>query len=332
MTSEQEPSRKASAVQTTTVSPDIARDVSSSRRAIGHSWKVGNEHSILFGAGGPQDGTTPLIQTFCNRMKEDEMALHGMGERSLDENRFQRAMANSNPEFNFQMYKTGMAGERVHPALTVFEGLGHARDSTVNVDGNQPMVDQTTSALGGIYERTWKDGSYPTQYNAQGPDIIMNPFATNANRPTKEQTTPNEEVAQPDDPFDDPEIDYYYKEEYTDGEQALREIQNDKETGLRRVNIRASQRRQLDRVAQKEDVMAALQSVIDDNDLNTAKFHKSAYHSPEEKERMRELFRTPTSKFQSSQVGVGEASRKSAKAYSKRAHQPNKLNAVLVGV
>lgn len=306
-----------------------------SRRGVGHAWKVsqGNDMPTLFGSGGHEDGGSALIQTFNNRQKEDELALHGQGERALDENRFQRSMANSNPEFNFSQYKTGSSRSEnttAHPGemkMTLTEGLSSG-DYNIHVDPYASVVDQTTQAMGAIYGNVYKLNS-SSNVDASVEKMGSNPFQAKSSKPKGGDSTIATEMEDKDDGYD---IDYYYQDPYYE-EGAEEAINENAETGLRRVNIRSSQKRQLERVAQSDDIMAAYQAA-NDSYASTVKEHfKGAYHSKEEREETLDRLRYPTSKYGSSQYGVNDVSRDSEKAYKgKRHNAPNKLNAVLVGV
>lgn len=305
-----------------------------SRRAVGHTWKYSTaaDMPLLFGAGGEQDGATALVQTFANRQKEDELALHGQGERTLDENRYQRNAANANTEFNFSQYKTGaLKSENTsqfpgEAKMTLTEGLSSG-DYNLRVDPYSSVFDQTTQAMGAIYGGVYKlNAGNNTDGTVE--KLGANPFR---GKQTKNETNPVA-ITQMEEEDDGYDIDYYYQDPYYEpgAEEAVNE---NRETGLRRVNIRSSQKRQLERVGQADDIMKAYE------DANTAyastmKEHfKQAYMSSEEREETLDRLRFPTSKYNSSQFGVNDVSRETEKAYKGKRHKaPNKLNAVLVGV
>lgn len=310
----------------------------SSRRGVGHQWKraYGSDMPTLFGAGGEQDGVSALIQTFANRQKEDELALHGQGERTLDENRFQRSMANANSEFNFSQYKTGASyseNTTQYPGdqkVTLTEGLASG-DFNVHVDPYAAIVDQTTQAMGAIYGGVYKlNGGNNTDGTVE--KMGRNPFQHTKAKGDKDDASNMPIVTEEEATEDGYDIDYYYNDPYyEDG--AEEAINENKETGLRRVNIRSSQKRQLERVGQSEDIMKAYQEANDAYAQTVKEHFKGAYRSQEDREETLERLRNPTSKYSSSQYGVNDVSRDTEKAYKgKRHHAPNKLNATLVGV
>lgn len=86
-------------------------------------------------------------------------------------------------------------------------------------------------------------------------------------------------------------------------------------------------------MVQKDDIMQAYQEANEAYADNLKEHFKAAYMSKEDKEATLERLRFPTAKYGSSQYGVADVSRESAKSYKgKRHNAPNKLNATLVGV
>lgn len=329
----------------TTAQPDGGIDTPHlpihTQRGIGHEWKpvVGGEnYSRLFGAGGHQDGATALIQTFANKQREDELTLFGMGDETIDSNRYQRNMANANTEFNFSQYKTGAPqseaghGDVGKISVTNTDGL-YSGDMCVKVDPYTDVVDVTTQAIGALYGGVYKDkmgksGGEDGQYG-------QNPFAHIG----KDQGVDGEKDIGDDKAYADVEeedgydLDYYYEEPYYDQKNAEKQVQQDFQTGLRRVNTKTSQGRQLEKLATKKDIMDAYQSVNDQYAATMDKYAHGTLLSMDEKAQQRTMMRQPISKYQTTQYGLNEVSTASSKRYkSARNSTGSKLSSTLVGV
>ena len=310
-----------------------------SRRGQGHGWKNGYDHQmpLLFGSGGHADGETALIQTNSNRQVEDEAALHGNGADAIDSNKFQRNQANANVEFNFSQYKTGavhsqrgktLPGEGMFTVATTDGAV--SGDTTLRVDPYAAIVDATSQALGAVYGSVFR----AEQANQdRGPVLGVNPFQHRLEK-TKEK---DEEAKAPIEATtmeeDDKENDYYFDETYHAGKAAEESIQDDFDTGLRRVNMKTTQGRQLAAVATKEQITSAYQQA-NDQYAQVVKDHMGkAYLQNDDRTDMLSKFRTNTSKYQASQMGVGSVSRERSKYFhSKKGEGTTKLNTILVGV
>lgn len=307
----------------------------SSRRDIGQSWKTsyGSDMPLLFGAGGEQDGNqTALINTTKNIQKEDELALVGTGDRTIDTNEYKRAANNSNPEFNFSQFKSGATGtENYEQQVTVPTASGYMN---MRVNPYDSVFDQTSQAFGALYGGVYKLNAH-SSVDESRVKLGVNPFApSNARGGGDEGDDGSAEMEQDggadDDNVDD--INYYYQEAYQD-KSADAAIQAEHQNGLRRVNIRTNQKRQLERVAQVSDIIKAHQEATDAYATTLKDHFNAAYMSEDDRVETIEKLHYPTAKYGSAQHGVGDVSRDSERAHKgKRSNIPTKLNSVLVGV
>ena len=305
----------------------------SSRRGVGHEWKIKyGQQPTLFGGGGHMDGVTALIQTFNNKQIEDEVALNGMGDDAMDKNEYARNQANANPEFNFSQYKVGTLHtqrESMFPGegkMSIANTDGAASgDTTLRVNANAPIVDVTSQALGAIYSNVYKMGGQSTTTAELG----VNPFQ--ARRPPQQEDEPGEEANSGGEEDDDEkyDLDYYFDNEYHD-DKAEKKIHEDFKTGLRRINTKTSQGRQLRAVATKQEIMSAYQEANDHYATVLATHMGKGHLSTEDRIEKLASLRPDLGKYKSSQVGVMDLSRQTAK--SRRKPKNTKLNSLLVGV
>lgn len=290
-----------------------------SRRGVGHIWKYsgGKDMPTLFGSGGPQDGVTALIQSFENRSKEDELALHGNGERVIDDNIFQLSAANANPEFNFSKYKS--RSDKVN----VTEGVA---SGDTRVDPYSTNFDQTAQAFGAIFGGVYKlDGRSENDETVE--KMGANPFAKLQKK--KENDVDIDMGYEGDDDYD---IEYYYEGDYNEDGAEQAAINENRETGLRRINMRTSQSRQLERVAQAQDIMKAYEEANDAYAGIVKEHHKHGYMSSDSRKETLERLRTPLSRFESAQVGVVDVSRDNYNHVKNKKQHTTKLNSLIVGV
>lgn len=312
------------------------------RRGVGHVWKNGpNAMPTIFGSGGHHDGSSALIQTFANRQIEDSCALFGNGDDAIDSNRYQRNQANANTEFNFSQYKSGAQHAQRN---TVFPGEGlftigstdglWSGDTRIRVDPYSDMVDMTTQAVGAVYGGVYKSDNDATQ---RGAVLGKNPFS---NRSTETPNESDEAKADTNQAYaeveedDGPDLDYYFDSEYKEGQEAINNVQNDFDTGLRRINTKTSQGRQLEAVATKASIMEVYQKA-NDSYAQVVKDHMGKAHlNQEQKQDIVGKLRSETSKYQSTQVGVNSISRERSKYYkgARGKTTTTKLNTLLVGV
>lgn len=318
------------------VDPNPPQATVTSTRDVGHHWKETHAASMptLFGGGGHMDGATALIQTSANIQKEDECALHGTGDDTIDSNRFQRNQANANTEFNFSQYKVGVMGSQrggILPgegrfSVTNTDGAAMG-DQLLKVDPYSDMVDVTTQALGFICDDLYRDPK--SNAKRDKPSIRENPFKRkSAKKPEDvdvDMTAPEAEVEE-DDGYD---IDYYYNDAYYGGDVAERAVQDDSKTGLRRVNTKTSQGRQLEAVATSDQIHKAYQQA-NEHYAMIVKDYGRGYMSTEDRKTTRDKLRVGTSKYQTTQVGVNDLSRETASKH--KGNNGNKLNTQLVGV
>ena len=313
-----------------------------SRRGVGYKWKMstGDDMPTLFGAGGEQDGVSAMIQTNANVQREDEAALHGMGDEAIDSNRFQRNQANANTEFNFSQYKSGalrtfrgkaLPGEGLF-SITNTDGL-YSGDTTILVDPYSSVVDVTSQAVGNLFGGVYKStGSTMDEHSKH--KLGANPFEHKVGEAKKEEKVTTEEV----DPTAEIEeedgtgINYYYENAYYDGDAAVKQTNDDYKTGLRRVNTKTSQGRQLDRVATKEHIMAAYQEANDTYATILKNTMGKSYLDPTKKQEALEILRPTAGKFRTAQMGVNMYSGKQHRVAMKDKTSTTKLNTLLVGV
>jgi hypothetical protein len=289
----------------------------------------------LFGAGGWQDGATALIATHKNVQTEESMALHGNGERAIDENIAQHSIANANTEFNYSQFKNGaVTNADPQPRFSIIGGLT-AGDYNIKMDPYAATQDVTTQALGDIMSVKYKlNGESPDdQVSVKG----ANPFVARGGKAAAQSAADGatEGFGQEDpkgDQEDESDISYYFNDGYVDPT-AAEQVNRNYSTGLRRANAKTSQSKQLERVAQKDDIMRAYQEA-NESYAETMKTHfKAAYQDSDQREETIDRLRQPNSKYYSSQMGVGDVSRDTAKAYKKKKQNgPTKLNTQLVGV
>lgn len=317
-----------------------------SRRGVGHGWKnINNTPPSLFGSGGHRDGATAMIQTFANRQVEDEAALHGNGDDSIDSNRYHRNQSNANTEFSFTQYKSGALHSqrgKVLPGegmMTIgsTDGL-YSGDTMIRVDPYSDMIDMTVQAVGAVLGNVYKDDDTNTQ--SFGPKVGKNPFKggkTSAQKRSDEDKVSADmhgPTTQQEDEEDGFDIDYYFDDTYYEGEKAEKAVKKEYDSGLRRINTKTSQQRQLNQVATKEQIMSAYQSANDQYAQVLQDHMGGAYLDQEGKVDLLEKLRPENSKYQASQVGVNDLSRSRSKAYKGTRHNrgTTKLNAMLVGV
>lgn len=304
-----------------------------SRRGVGHEWKIvgsGENYSRLFGAGGHLDGSVALIQTFANKQKEDEVALHGNGDDTIDSNRYQRNMANANSEFNFSQYKSGAPYDEAKKGenFTVRNTDGLASgDNCLKIDPYSDVVDMTSQAVGALFGEVYKDtGTNDSQMG-------VNPFMHVSKNTGGDDAEYDDDMHAEVEDEDGYDIDYYYDEPYYDQKNAERQVQEDLNTGLRRINMKTTQGRQLQKVATKKDIMDAYQSVNDQYATTMQQYMRGTMLNVDEKKQRRDMIRQPLSKYQTSQYGVGDVSRSMSKKYKTKVGEgTTKLNAILVGV
>ena len=308
----------------------------SSRRGVGHGWKNGdNRMPVLFGGGGHQDGVSALIQTFSNRQVEDEATLHGNGADAIDQNRYTRNQSNANTEFNFSQYKTGaMHTQRdgIFPGegkVTVANTDGASSgDMMLRVDPYSDILDMTTQAVGAIYGNVYKMGGVSTTTNKMG----VNPFRGGGEKEDEAKADTTQATMEDEEDDDGYDLNYYFDSEYHEGQSAADKVQEDFDTGLRRVNMKTSQGRQLEAVASKTDIIAAYQAA-NDQYAQVLKDHMGKAHlSMDDRQIALEKLRPSNSKYRSAQVGVTDMSRETAKRFRKSKDQSTKLNTMLVGV
>lgn len=313
-----------------------------STRGVGMSWssEAPGERDQIYGAGGEQDGTAAsIVNTTANRMMEDEAALYGQGERTIDENKYARSHANANTEFNFSQYKTGaerlMSGARPR-AVSPLEEAGLAGgDLLLKVDPKSKTIDTTMQALSGIYGGIYKQRNERSQ--AFGDGAVTNPMAPNPFLMTKSMDLTdggdNEERAGMNDPAEEEEEYYETTAPYEDPSHVKR-VAMDSQNGLRRVNMKTSQSTLVQRGAKKEEMEDAYNEANSQYARVLREYSDHAYLTQKQRKENLDILRNPTSRFQASQVGVGDLSRKTAKGYrSKRKNsQASKLGGQLVGV
>lgn len=310
-------------------------------RGVGHSWKssTASEQPSLFGSGGHMDGgKTALICTFRNRQLEDQLALHGMGEDSIDENMVNRKLANANPEFNYSQFKRGaLRGDgdfEGQVKVTTQNG-----DFALRVDPYADVVDQTSQALGAIYDGISKSGLKNDVDASTSQPMRSNPFksARPSGNDDEEKSfmggQGTEDMQTEQEAEDAGGEGYYYNDTFDEGNDAQHAVNRNEDTGLRRINIRSSQSKQLERVAQKDSIMQAYNESQNAYAENLKQHFHSAFMGQEEREETLERLRNPLSKYTAGQIGVNDLSRDRAKAYKSKHHNaPTKLNGMLVGV
>lgn len=305
-----------------------------SRREVGHEWVTSSavKQPQLFGAGGEQDGSPALIQTNKNRQIEDEIALNGTGDRQIDENIYQRDLANANEEFNFSQFKHG-ATDGVQnlitgPLVSVRTTQGAtAGDIYIKNDRSQAMVDVTSKALGDITGRLYKNQNpfYPKDGGAQ---IAVNPFAStetlNPDFESTERPIEEDTEAQFQDANDE---DFYFYTPYYD-EKAEGALKINANTGLRQLNTRQNSKRQLARATAKDAYIKTYTDAQENYAATLKDYYKVV--SPEELKGQRDNLRVPESLFSSTQFGLSGASAKNYKK-SRSQRMPSKLGGLLVG-
>lgn len=303
--------------------------------------------SSLFGGGGHQDGATALIRTNENARIEEDMALGGMGERVIDENIIPNNVANLNTEFNFSAVKTGA----VDPTDLVIPG----EEQYGRITGSLPNGD-TNVALGGdenVFQVTLQalQSSFGQHYNmdaSKGPSTGGgNPFASMAYATDPFSSTSarrGEEFANDDDRMYGEEtqsdknmqqsVDFFLTTPTTIYPTSKADNFNEN-TGLRRRNTKTCQSRQLERVAQKKDIMAAIDKSTDLHaEVMKHHFDKS-FKTGSERDAIYGRIHNTLNLYTASQVGIGEVSSESYKNSSsgrKRKSKNDKLNSTLVGV
>lgn len=306
-----------------------------SSRAVGYSWKISSADDVpkLFGSGGWHDGATALIATYKNTQVEDSIALHGNGERVIDENIHSHNIANANTEFNFSQFKSGaLTYADPEPRFNVTQTVSSG-DIALKVDPYSSAFDETSQALGNIMNPKYKLNGKSEADQANDQRTGINPFFGSINAIPKQDKFEAQGIGNPEPTMEDEEnISYYYNDGFFD-DNAVESINRNMESGLRRVNIKTSQSTQLERVAQKEDIMKAIQDA-NDNYANILRDHFSdVYRSTEQADETRESLRQPSSKYYASQMGVNDVSRDSEKSYKRRKHKtPTKLNSMLISV
>lgn len=305
-----------------------------SRRAVGHSWKISSADDVsdLFGAGGWQDGATALIATYKNKQIEDSMALDGNGERVIDDNIHAHNVSNANTEFNFSQYKNGMMTySDPEPRFNVTHAVASG-DIALRIDPYSSTFDETTQALGSIMNPKYKLNGKSEVDQSNDQRTGVNPF-NGASRTDNQKDYEAQGLGMIDpEQEDEDEISYYYNDGLYDPS-AAQDIQMNMETGLRKTNARKSQSTILERVAQRDDIMSAINN-SQEMFANVLKDHFSdVYRTSEESGHIRESLRHPSSKYVANQVGVNEVSRSSQQSYKNKKHKvPTKLNPALISV
>lgn len=311
-------------------------------QGVGLSWqKKGEDKDQIFGAGGPQDGTAlSLVSTSANAMLEDEAALYGQGDRTIDENEFTRSHANANTEFNFSQYKEGAA--RFNPGLlrakTALEGAGlSSGDVLLRVDPAQQMVDRTMQALGGIYGSIYKNEERANLGYNDGLTNIQdapNPFLMN--KPMNLTDTANDERAGMNgEPVEEgvDDNDYYDLHAPYEDPANVEQIARQAKTGLRRVNMKKSQAKLMEQGARKMDMEEAYNEANSQYARVLRAYAPHGYLTEKDRSDTLSILRNPTSRFQASQVGVNELSSKTSKGFkTKKAKTGSKLAGHLVGI
>ncbi len=301
-----------------------------SRRAMGMQWKVshGDDMSALFGAGGHQDGVTALINTTRDHQLEDDCAVStGYQEHAIDVNIHPIQLANMNSEFNFSNLKHGSFTYRDPEPRFAVSGLTSQGDLTLRVDPYAATALATSQALGACLGGTYKlDGRSEIDEGTIG--YGLNPFT---NTEAETQPAPGLPMAEGLNLPQEEDFTYFMPDAMTDADE--RDINRNMETGMRRSNIRKRDSRLLERVATQADIMGALESVSTSYAENMRIHFKQAYKTPEDREEELARLRPDSSKYMANQIGVGDVSRATAKAYrKKKLNGPTKLNSILVGV
>lgn len=321
---------------------NVVKDGKVSRRGVGQSWEHSDKHVELFGAGGHQDGAAvALIRSNNNAQLEDEIALYGQGDQMIDENMYTRSHANANPEFNFSQFKHGastyddyanMPG--IGPLTSLHNAGLSSGDMHIKVDPHAKIVDATSKALGDIYDGYGKVSM--GGLNLQPGDRVgdINPFLmTGLN---KNGLDPSEIPGMNDDPIpdngeDDP--DEYYNYPYEGGKEAQEAVNMHARTGLRRVNTRTNQQRQLEKAATKEQLERAYNEANSQYADVLHKYGGSRFLSRADREDTLSMLRTPNARYHAQQGGVSQVSRDNARSFKRsKKSGMSKLANVIVGV
>jgi len=304
--------------------------VQQSRWATGTSWKISSAADMpqLFGYGGWQDGASAFVHTSRNIQTEDAMTLNGMGERVMDVNEHEYKIGNTNNEFTWSQFKNGLSQRE--PRFELGGSQLAAGDYALRMDAYSNAYDETMQALGDIVCPKYKlDGEAPpdqaeSRYN-------INPFLMGAKKGAPEGGQGYGEAGGEDPtPAEGDDLSYFYNDGYADAG-AQDAVNRNYDTGLRRQNTRNKQSKLLERQAQGNQIMDAVNSAHESY-ANVLKEHfKDAYMDSDQRKEALDRFRTPTSKYLSNQVGVMDASRDLARSYHGKKNRPTKLNGQLVG-
>jgi len=337
-----------------------------SRNGPGWSWvtETVKEQPWLFGSGGWQDGFTALIQTSNNIQKEEDLTMQHMGNRTVDESIIKRNIANSNLEFNFSQFKTGLfpEGTQNNPGkdasmpgytmipLTTLNGVV-AGDTAIKLDPRGDDTEVLAATLGIIAQEIYSEKGDSGIDNVSGKGVkthnhsrVGNPFT---NKPAKSamsgidtemydkpMTMTEEEQGgggaggnQFDNQAENQRQDSYFREDkYSEEQQKV--YTKMQATGLRRVNV-ANRRESREPLAaeQQKHTYETL------NEMNRRQEQFMNMLTPSEREITIERSRYPGSKYSSNQMGLNSLSSKMYKRSQRHRKQNNgKISSTLVGV
>lgn len=322
---------KQIAAPAATVVPPSSEPVPQSRWAVGTSWKVssGADMPSLFGSGGWYDGTPAYIMTGRNVQTEDAMTLSGMGERVIDINEHEYNIANTNNEFTWSQFKNGL--DLWEPRFEVGGSQLSAGDYGVRINCYSNAYDETMQALGDIVNPVYKlDGVSPSDQSVDR-RVNVNPFLMQGTaKKQKGEDGGGQGFGDEDAKPQEDDLSYFYNDGFLD-DGAQDAVNRNFQTGLRRQNTRNQQSKLLERQAQGNQIMDAVNSAYQSYADVLKEHFKDAYMDEDTRQESLDRFRTPTSKYLSNQVGVSDASRDLAKSYSRKKDRPTKLNGQLIG-
>lgn len=303
-----------------------------------------SDMSGLFGAGGHQDGATALIRTNENIRIEEDMANTGMGERVIDESIIPNNVANLNTEFNFATAKTGAA----HPQDGAVAGESFVRvtdnrpGQDVNVDTGvgKNAFDATLEALQSSFGHHYNmDASRGSGYGGANPfasaPYSVDPFSSSSTR-REGITSAGDEMGAPETGTDSgmrESLDFYLSTPSTITTESRSENFNEN-SGLRRRNTKTSQSRQLERVAQRDDIMKAVDDSVELHANVMSEHFNSAFKSDDDRSNIYNRIHNPLNLYTVSQVGVNDVSNDSYQNTNKRHGKSSnvKMRNTLVGV
>jgi hypothetical protein len=320
------------------------------------------EKGHLFGAGGYLDGVTALMGTGKDIQVEDEITMQSMGERTIDEVKHKRNLANTNEEFNYSQYKFGRYSEgtmydgtaeykypgNVEFTYTTTDGVS-AGDTALEIDPSGNDMDVVAAAMGVIGGQIWSEKD-DTQYQDKSTESVGNPFQekktvypvdgsdNNESLYKKPEqgmmTVEEEEQATAGDGTgtqEEGKIRSYPKrrmrlDKYEPWQQVS--INQDEQTGLRRINIRKHQSDLLTNVTEQARLIESMSAI------NEAQAKAMQLLNPDDRKAIKERIRYPGHKYTTNQVGLTGLSHKQYKdRRSKNKHgESSKLTLTGVGI